>query len=164
MKATNFVPNNDKIKKFAEFENRSKNDFDGCTMPFQNRRENIKTIAETFTLNREASFRHERNLLKLISFSQCMGTGKTRVSKHFLEILKYEKYKKDLYNKNEYLFDHTLLFYFDCAADLDKTTYSTFNESFFQMAYAKIFEILKLIVFIIQFRCQRFLLLDLYLK
>ena len=145
MKATNFVPNNDKIKKFAEFENRSKNDFDGCTMPFQNRRENIKTIAETFTLNREASFRHERNLLKLISFSQCMGTGKTRVSKDFLEILKCEKYKKELYDKRKYLFDHTLLFYFDFS-DFNTIGFTNFNDSFFRIIYAQIFVILKITI------------------
>ena len=57
-------------------------------MPFQNRQKNIKKIAEALMQNQEAAEFNEPNMINLISFSQCMGTGKTRTTKDFLNILK----------------------------------------------------------------------------
>ena len=97
-------------------------------MPFQNQWENIQLI----TSNRLAAFKGDYNSQKLISFSQCMGTGKTRVSKDFLEILNL-KHKNNTYLYNDdhkYLFENTLLFRFDCNRQLSEINYESLSFRF----------------------------------
>ena len=114
-------------------------------MPYQNRQENIKKIVRTLMSNRSAARTSQPSNRKLISFSQCMGTGKTRVTKDFLKIVNSEKYNKNLEPNERDIFENSLLFHFDMDILIDYLQIkNNFREAFYTMIYDKIFDILQI--------------------
>jgi len=80
-------------------------------MPFQNRTENIKKIAETLYKNRIAIETNQRSMVNCITLCQCMGIGKTRITTDFLEILRSPGYKDKIQNEIMKFFDDSILIY-----------------------------------------------------
>ena len=111
-------------------------------MPFQNRHATIKTIAATLRENRYAAQTKQLFLINLITFSQCAGTGKTRVVDDFLEI--FSCYENTINVQNCEFLENTILFYIDCSDFDDYDQNDNFNDTFFGMIYAKIFKALNI--------------------
>jgi len=89
-----------------------KNEFD---LPFQNRHTNLLKIAKQLIANSKSAHKQQKRNLSLISFTQCMGTGKTRITKDFLKIILSKKYNHLLNEDKKQFFEKSILFYISFA-------------------------------------------------
>ena len=80
-------------------------------MPFQNRSENIKKIATTLYNNKIALKTKQSTMVSCIPLCQCMGIGKTRITKDFLEILRSSGYNNKIRKEEMKFFDDSILIY-----------------------------------------------------
>lgn len=105
-------------------------------LPFQNRSENLLKIAQKLMRNSFCAKRNERRNIGLISFTQCMGTGKTRITSNFLNIVLSKKYEHLLDECQKEFFEQSILFYMNWN---DFAEYRVDCESFKHAFYYKIF-------------------------